>query len=192
MQEILGYSSAIFITASTIPYIRDILLKKTKPERMTWFIWSILLLIAFFAQLAEGASWSLLATGVDCIAIIIIFILSLKYGVGGATKLDIFAIVGAGVGLIIWYLTKEPLLALLITIAIDICAALPTIIKTYKKPHTETLSAYVLCAVGGLLSAFSVGELNFSLLVFPIWIFILNYSIVISGYFGNKVLKHKS
>lgn len=192
MQEILGYSSAILITGSGIPYIRDILRLKTKPERATWFIWSILLLIAFFAQVAKGGTWSLLATGPDCLVVIAIFILSIKYGVGGTTKLDIFALVGAGVGLVLWYLTNEPLLALLITILIDICAALPTIVKTYKDPGSETFIAYIGAGTGGLLGALAVGKLNFSLLLFPLWIFVLNYSIAITYILGKRKLYKNS
>jgi hypothetical protein len=189
MQEILGYASGALIIISAIPYIRDIFLLKTKPERATWLIWSVLLLIAFFAQLAEGGTWSLITTAIDCLIVIIIFILSIKYGMGGTTKLDIVALAGAGIGLIVWYLTNEPLFALLITIFIDSLGGMLTIVKTYKEPTTETFSAYVICGTGGLLGAFSVGEMSFSLIIFPLWICILNYSIAMTIVLGKRKLK---
>ena len=186
MQEILGYGSGVLIAISAIPYIRDIFLGKTKPERMTWFLWSVLLAIAFFAQISKGGTWSLITTGVDFLGVIIIFILSIKYGMGGMTKLDITALAGAMFGLLLWYITNEPLVALLITIFIDSLAGMLTIIKTYKEPYTETFRAYVICGTGGLLGALSVGEFNFSLIIFPLWICILNYAISLTIVLGKR------
>ncbi len=192
MQEILGYASGILIAISVIPYVRDIFLLKTKPERMTWFIWSVLLTIAFFAQFSEGGTWSLITTGVDWLGVVIIFILSIKYGMGGTTKLDKLALVGSGIGLLIWYLTNEPLFALLIVLLIDFSAGMLTIIKTYKEPATETLSAYLICGTGRLLGVLSVGEINFSLIIFPLWICILNYTIAATIILGKKRIVSKS
>lgn len=177
MQETLGIASGILVTISAIPYIRDVLLKKTKPHRFTWLIWSILLAIAFFAQLSKGASWSLLLTAGDFTAVFIIFILSIKYGTGGTSKFDLWTLFGAGVGLLLWYITNEALTALLITILIDFLAGLLTIRKSYSYPNTETLVAYLICSFGAFLGIFSVDEYNFSLLIFPIWIFAINLSI---------------
>lgn len=105
---------------------------------------------------------------------------------GGATKLDKLALVGASIGLIIWYLTKEPLYALVITICIDFIAGMLTILKTYKEPETETFIAYIICGTGGLLGVFAVGRLNLSLIIFPLWICLLNYAIGITVLLGRK------
>ena len=192
MREILGYGSGILIALSCILYIKDILLAKTKPQRMTWFIWVILLSIAFFAQLSKGGTWSLITTGIDWLGVVIIFILSIKRGMGGATKLDKMALVGAGVGLIIWYFTNEPLFAILITIFIDFIAGMLTILKTYKHPETETFVAYIICGTGGILGALAVGEMNFSLIIFPLWIGLFNYAIGITVLLGKRRLTQKS
>ncbi len=158
---------------------------------MTWFIWCVLLSIAFFAQLSKGGTWSLITTAVDLLGVVIIFILSIKYGVGGATKLDKLVLAGAGVGLVLWYFTSEPLFALLITIFIDFIAGLLTIIKTYKQPETETFIAYMICGTGGLLGALAVGKYNFSLLIFPVWICLFNYAIGMTVIFGRRNVLRK-
>ena len=186
MQELLGYASGLLITISAVPYISDIFRLKTKPERATWFIWSVLLTIAFFAQFAKGGTWSLITTGIDGLIVIIIFILSIKYGMGGASRLDIVALIVSGIGLVLWYLTNEPLYALLITIVIDMLASMLTVVKTYKEPSTETFSAYMICGTGGLLGAFAVGTLNFSLIIFPLWICVMNYAIGFTILLGQR------
>lgn len=186
MQEILGLSSGLLVTLAAVPYIRDILLKKTKPERTTWFIWSVLLAIAFFAQLSEGATWSLFLTAGDFIAVFTIFILSIKYGVGGATRFDIATLISACIGLFLWYITDEALIALSITIFIDFLAGMLTVTKTYRDPFSETSLTYMMCAFGALLSVFSIGSLSFSLLIFPVWIFLINFTIGMTTILGKR------
>ncbi len=187
MQQYLGYISGGLIALSAFPYIRDVLRRKTVPARATWFIWGILLTIAFFAQLAEGGSWSLITTGINWLGVVIIFLLSIKYGVGGTSKLDIFVLSGAGIGLMVWYITNNPLYALLITIFVDFMGALPTLVKTYKEPSTETWYAYIICGLGGLIGAVSVGTFDFSLYVFPLWIGIMNTTIGLVSIIGQTI-----
>jgi len=189
MKETLGYISGILAILSAVPYIRNIFLLKTKPQRASWLIWSVLPSIAFFAQLSKGGTWSLLLTAGDLMTVLVIFILSIKYGVGGKTKLDIWALVGAGVGLLLWYITKEALAALLITIFVDFLGGMLTIIKTYKDPESETLITWMITGLAGFFGALSVWENNFSLLVFPIWICLINFSVAITILLGRRKLK---
>ncbi len=188
MSEPLALASGALIALSCIPYIRDILLAKTKPQRMTWLIWMVLLTIAFFVQIAKGGTWSLITTGVDWLGVVVIFILSIKRGMGGATRLDKWALAGAGLGLVLWYLTSEPMYALIITICIDFIAGMLTILKTYKEPGTETFVAYMICGTGGLLGVLSVGKLDLALLLFPLWICLFNYAIGMSVIAGRMRL----
>lgn len=174
MLEIFGYISAILMILSVIPYIRSILKGKTKPHRMTWLIWSILTIIALFSQWAKGGTWSLLLTAGDAIAIIIVFIFSFKYGVYGFRKIDIVSLVGAGASLLLWYFTKEPAFALFLIILVDLIGASLTVVKAWHNPETENWVGWAICAVGGFLGFLAVGELNFILLSYPIYICFIN------------------
>lgn len=65
MLQFFGYLSGILVSASFLPYIKDIFQLKTKPQRTTFFIWSLLGGIAFFSQLAKGASYSFLLSALS-------------------------------------------------------------------------------------------------------------------------------
>lgn len=186
MLKILGYSSGILMILSVIPYARSIFKLKTKPQRMTWLIWSILTFIAFFSQLAEGGTWSLLLTAGDTIAILIVFVLSLKFGIGGWRRIDIFSLVGASVSLFLWYLTKEPAVALFLIILTDLFGAHLTIVKSWKNPETENWVGWAMCGLGGFLGALAVGEWNFVLISFPFYIFLINSFIALIILFRRK------
>ncbi len=189
MLEIFGYTSGILMIISVVPYTRSILRGNTKPQRMTWLIWTVLILIAFFSQLAKGASWSLLLTAGDGIAILFTFILSIKYGVEGFRKIDIISLAGAGLSLLLWYFTKEPAVALFLIILIDIIGLNLTIQKAWKNPETENWVGWAMCGVGGLFGILAVGSYNFILLAYPIYICFINSLMAIIILARSRILK---
>lgn len=179
MLEFFGYISLLLFMFSAVPYVRSILKGNTKPQRITWLIWTVLVFIAFFSQLAKGATWSLLLTVGDAITIVIVFIFSIKYGVGGFRKIDILSLIGAGISLLLWYLTNEPAVALFLIILIDIIGSNLTILKVWKNPETENWVGWAMCGVGGLFGILSVGSFNLILLAYPVYICLANSVIAI-------------
>ncbi len=189
MQEFFGYTSAILSIIMIIPYIVDIFKKTTKPERASWLIWTVLGLIAFFSQLAKGATDSLWLTAGQTVSVLIVFILSIKYGVGGLNQRDIKALIAAGVGLLLWALTKEALFALFIVIFIDFVGVFLTTTKAYKDPKSETISTWLMSGTSGIFGALAVGSFSFVLLAYPIYIVIANYIVVFAIILGKKSIQ---
>lgn len=195
IHELAGYLSGLLILISFAPYIRDIFLNKTKPERASWLIWAILGSISFFSQFAKGASYSLLLTGAQAVGDFFIFLLAIKYGLGGLLKRDIVALVGAIVGLSLWYITKEAATALFIVIFIDAMGAVLTVIKSYESPTTETISSWVFTCIAGFLACIAVGSLNFILLAFPAYICLASFAVLLAiklGFQHRKVVSQMS
>lgn len=189
MLIIFGYISALLSITAIVPYVRDIFLLKTKPERASWFIWTVLGFIAFFSQMAKGATDSLWLTAGQTLAVLTILLLSVKYGADGLTSRDIKALIAASIGLIIWYVTKEAVWALLIVIAIDSVGTLLTAIKSYENPESETLSTWIISGTSGIFGALAVGALNPVLLAYPLYIVIANYTIVLTLLLGKRKLR---
>ncbi len=184
--EIAGYISGALMIASFFPYIRDIFLHKTKPERASWAIWAALGGIAFFSQLAKGASYSLFLVGFQALGDFSVFLLSVKYGIGGLLKRDIVGLAGAGLSLVLWYFTRDAAVALFIVIGIDAISGILTIIKSYEGPETETVSTWVLTCLSGIFAAVAVGSFNFVLLSFPVYISLICFAILVSIYLGRR------
>ena len=186
MLQIFGYTSALLSIVMIIPYIRDIFRLETKPERGSWFIWTVLGFIAFFSQLSKGATDSLWLTGGQTVAVFIIFLLSFKYGYGGLGRRDVKALIGAGIGLILWYLAREATFALLFVILVDSIGTLLTLLKSYKDPESETLSTWVLSGTSGIFGMLAVGSFNLILLAYPLYIILANYVIVGAIILGKR------
>lgn len=181
-----GYISALLSIVMVFPYIRDIFKLETKPERGSWFIWTILGFIAFFSQLAKGATDSLWMTGGQTAAVLVIFLLSLKYGYGGFGKRDLQGLAGAGVGLFLWYITREAAYALIFVILVDGIGTLLTAIKSYNDPESETLSTWVISGTSGIFGMMAVGSLDLILLAYPLYIMLANYLIVATITLGKR------
>ncbi len=191
MLQIFGYIAATLSIIMVIPYIRDILLHKTKPERASWFIWTVLGSIAFFSQLAKGATHSLWLTAGQTLGVLTVFLLSIKYGEGNLSKRDWKSLALALVGLILWALTHDAIYALVITIFVDCIGVFLTVLKSYQDPGSETVSTWAMSGTSGIFGALAVGSFNPVLLLYPTYIFLANYAVVITIILGKIKLNKK-
>src|ERR1700733_3493216 len=98
--EIIGGLGGLLAIVGSLPYILDAYKKRIKPHRVTWAIFALVDLIAIANQLAVGATNSVWLVVGFALANLVIFVLSLRHGVGGAEKLDIAVLTGALLGLI--------------------------------------------------------------------------------------------
>ena len=185
MLVLFGYLSGFFAFIEYIPYIKDITRGKVKPHRATFFIWSVLGGIAFFSQLAKGASNSLWLPGIETALGFIVFFLSFRFGVGGYSKQDKSALAVAFIALVGWYFTKEAAFALYITIFIDAVGSYLIIHKAYHMPESETSLAWILSAISGIFAMLAVGKFDIILLSYPLYIVISNLSVVLAIRAGN-------
>lgn len=192
MLQLFGYISGFLAILCYAPYIRDILKRTTQPERASWLIWMVLGLIAFFSQLSEGASDSLWVTGIETFGVSVVFLLALKFGVGGFTRKDIIALVGASIGLLLWYVTSNASTALYIVIAIDAIGVILTVMKAYKDPSSETFSTWVLAGLAGVFASFAVGKFDYVLLAYPFYLFLMNCAVCVAMVAGRAKQSKKA
>lgn len=189
MVELFAVLSGLILLAGAPPYLIDILKGRTKPERATWLIWSLLGLLAFGSLVKLGAHWSLVFAGLDALGSLAVFGLSLRYGVGGWTRLDRLAILIALGGLSLALVTKQPLIALYGVVLADISGAILTIRKTYLAPESETAITWFLIGSSALLGALSVGKWQYNLVLYPLYLAISNYAVLLAIYSGRYFKK---
>jgi hypothetical protein len=81
---------------------------------------------------------------------------------------------GAAVGIAGWLASSEPLVATACVILADLAGAALMLPKTWRDPHSETLSTFLLAAAAGCLSATAVGALELNLLLYPAYFAVVN------------------
>lgn len=137
MKESFAIVASILAIVGNVPYLIDVLKKRIEPHAYTWFIWSIVSCVIFFGQVAKGAGIGAMPTAFSEIFTIIIFFFSLRNGFKHVEKTDHIFLAIALLGLIPWFLTKDPTISVIIVVSIDLVAFIPTLRKTYKHPETE-------------------------------------------------------
>jgi hypothetical protein len=168
---VLGVAAAVLSTVDAVPYVRDTLRGSTRPHRGTWCIWSVLGVVAFFSQLADGAGWSLLMVGVQAASMAFVFALSIRRGVGSLGPADLALLGLAAAGVAGWYASAQPLVATACVVVADLAGVLLMLPKAWRDPGSETPSSFLMAAAAGFLGTAAVGALDPSLLLWP-------------GYFG--------
>ncbi len=182
---VIGVLAGLISLTAFPPYIFDMFKGTTRPERASWFIWTVLSIIAFTTQIAEGARWSLILIGVQTFGITLTFLLSLKFGYGGLKKRDIVSLIVASFGLVLWGITNQPILALVLVIIIDIAGAWLTVYKAYRDPESETEITWWLDSVASSLGVIAVGAITPSLLLYPGYLVLANFSVVVGIRLGR-------
>jgi hypothetical protein len=177
MLEFFAIASVVLMLVAAPPYILDTLHHKTKPERATWLILSVLGLIGFFSQLSIESNWSLVFLGIDTLASLTIFVLAIPYGVAGFNLLDRYALATATIGVAISIIERQPLIALLGIILADFAGTFLTVKKAYEQPGTETTISWLLVGCAAIFGTLAVGRLDFDLLIWPLYLAFSNLAV---------------
>lgn len=176
---IFGIVGGIFSAIAFIPYIIEIIKKGVKPNRASWIIWNVTNTILLVSYFSVGARETIFLPIVYFACAFIVLLLSLKYGVSAWSRLDYVSLTVSGLSLIIWFLTKNPLLALLMNLVMDTVAYLPTIKKSYIDPLSESRIAWLFFFLGSFLNLFAINSVSFGIIIYPIINVITNGVLVI-------------
>lgn len=173
-KEVLAIIASIFAILGNISYVRDVFSKKVIPHPYTWFVWTIVSGVTFFGQVAKGAGIGALPTAVAEIFALNIFLFSLQYGFSHVTKTDTYFLVTALLGIIPWIVTKDPTISVIIVVTIDLIAFIPTLRKTWDKPHTESPTLYTMNVCRHALTLLSLQAYNVATVLHSIAMIVSN------------------
>jgi len=181
LDERFIYLAALVNLLGSLSYVISTLKGKTKPNKVTWFLWAILPFIAFFAEIKKSVGLPSLMTFMVGFSPLCIFIASFfnKKAHWKITRLDIICGILAIAGLFFWYLTRDGNVAILFSIVADLFAGVPTIVKSYIYPETENIHAFLAAGVSALLTLFVLKSWTFASYGFPLYIFLISSLVVI-------------
>ena len=188
MKDTFAFIGAIIVLFCTLPYIIDVIKKKTKPNIITWAIWSVLIGIGAAALYASNEfNAALLLTG-DCLATFAVVVVGLKYGIAKLDRFDFICLIGAIVGLILWIVFNAPLIAIIATIAIDFIGTVPTVRHSYHNPEEETWITFALGVVATIFTLLSLPNYKLSAWIYPAYLLFSNGLLFITILLGQQVI----
>ena len=174
-----GVAAPIFSIIAFIPYIRAIYKKETKPSGASWWTWTFINFVALASSRYAGAPWQVLLLPIwFCLSQIYIAILSTKYGDNNWDFGNKLCVAGACVGVALWIITGQPLLALIISIIADIFASIPNFRHVWTNPEQENRLGWTLGWGGIIFGVLAVSEWSLAEASLPIYFF-LNSTVVV-------------
>ncbi len=170
------YLGAFIFSIGSISYIIDTFKGKAKPNRVTFLLWAIAPLIAFFSEISQGVGLQSLLPFIVGFFPILIFLASFvnKKAEWKITNFDIACGVLSLLGLFFWFVTKIGNIAIIFSIMADGLAALPTLKKSYYYPKTENVWIYLTGAIYAGITLPTIKTWNFPHYAFPAYLFIVN------------------
>lgn len=184
---VMAVLAGVLTIVSVVPYVRDMLRGTTRPNIVSWGIWCLVQAIFAAAQFSAGASLSIVLPAFEVATVGLIVVLGLAgYGYKKYRPLDFVCLALALGAIALWQMTKDPAVALWMSVAADVLAAVPTFIKAYRDPKSETLSAYFLVALSAVAAAFATDIIDVANLLWPANIFFGNTLIVCLILLGRR------
>jgi hypothetical protein len=174
--EYFAVIGAVFASLGGLYYLYETVVGKSRPNRITWLLWGIFPMITFVAQRVqgvEGLSWATFAAGFTPFLVFGASFIN-KKAYWKTVPRDYSLMVAAFLGVVMWIITDNPNLAILFALSADLMASIPTIIKCYTHPESESWVAYGMSAVGFGVGVLAIQSFTFENYAYIIYLFLVN------------------
>lgn len=164
--------------------------KKTEPSRSASWIWTVaqVMMVAMYLETGEKIS-----AGVGIVYAITFFgtgLLSLRYGyLKRLDALDWISILSAGVTILFWCFSTEPLVILVLAIVTDFLGCIPVIRKAWKDPTSESRMAWAWTTLACFLNLFAVNEWGIESWLYVPYLFAVNGVIAYGVWFSPNAIQ---
>lgn len=161
-------------------YFKDIFYGKVRPDLVTWFLWMLGPFISVFFQIKAGAGLSILPVFLAGFGPLVVIIVSLirKNAHWKISQLDIICGTFALISLTLYFITHNLGISILFAIITDGLAAVPTIVKAWKFPGTESTAVYMVGVISNILGLLIIKDWIFTIYSFSLYIILINLFIV--------------
>jgi hypothetical protein len=169
--RVVIFGAAISLIGCGI-YAAGALCGRVRPNRVSWVLWAFAPLIAFAAELASGVGWQSLTTLAPGLGPLLVLIASAFNGRSywQVTRLDLTCGGLSVLALLLWAATGSGNVTILFSILADGLASVPTLIKSYREPATESYWPYLATAANGAIALLTITTWQFSEYAFPAYL----------------------
>ncbi|WP_221794996.1 hypothetical protein [Oceanobacter mangrovi] len=164
-----GIVGIVLTLVGFYPYVRGIATGKVKPHLFSWLIWAMTTLVVFVAQLQSGGgagAWTMGVSGSITLGIAVVA--WLRHSDISISRSDWLFLLAALSSLPLWYLSSDPLWAVVLLTLVDLAGFVPTGRKVWSRPDSESLAFYSLFAVRNLVSVLALEVVSVATALFPL------------------------
>lgn len=176
---ILGTLATAVALVNYLPYLLGVIKRTLRPHAFSWIIFTIITATVSAAQFSAGAGAGAWATAATAVTTCLIAMIALHNGGYTITRFDTFSLIGALVAIPAWWLSDNPLLAVIILTIVELLGFLPTYRKAWKRPHDESAAAFAFTIVKYALALGAMQTYTLTTTLFPIALIILSSLLII-------------
>jgi hypothetical protein len=174
--ENIIYISVLLSFIGYFFYFKDIFYGQTRPNLVSWFLWLLGPFIGVFFQIKAGAGLSVLPiflAGFGPLIVVIICLFKRNF-IWKITKFDIFCGLLSLLALVFYGLTHNLSISIIFAISSDLLAFIPTYIKGWKFPETESYAPYLSSIFSNMLGLLIIKDWSFTIYSFGFYLVFAN------------------
>jgi len=167
-KSIFSAAAVILTLYAFIPYIIAIHKAEVRPHMFSWIIWGISTIIVFFAQLsAKGGigAWPIGVSG--CLTLVVAYISFIKRADVQLRPIDSIFFILALSSLPLWFITTDPLTAVLVLTLVDLLGFGPTFRKVIHAPYSESIGFFAIFTLRNILVILALEHYVLATVLFP-------------------------
>jgi predicted secreted protein len=162
--------------AGFVSYIWAMTRGRAEPNRVSWALWASAPLIAFAAEIMQGTNMQI-ALVTFTLGLGPLLVLLVSFANRGCywklARLDVVCAGLSGAAIAAWVMTGRGDAAIALSIAADAFAALPTVLKSYARPESESPWTYLASGAGAVITLLTVrhwASATFASYAFPSYV----------------------
>jgi hypothetical protein len=166
------YVGAAIGVCGTSVYLRDTLRGTTQPNRVTWLLWAVAPLLATAVEFRAGVGVRTLTTFVIGFMPLLVFAASFHNpaAVWKIRRLDYVCGAMSLAGTAAWLVTQNGVVAIVAAMAADFLAGIPTLMKSWSNPGSETATSYIGAVANSGILLLTVNHWTTDVVAFPLLI----------------------
>jgi hypothetical protein len=167
-KEFLAAAAILITIAMYVPYVRSIREGRTKPHVFSWLTWALGTLIVFFAQLADRGGAGAWPIGVSGLVTAYIAVLAYRNRTDTVVNRADWAFLAVAVAALpCWWLTSDPLLAVVLLTGVELAGFGPTFRSAFEHPREERIGFFSLGALRNVLAIAALQHYSLITVLFP-------------------------
>ncbi|MFT3899625.1 MAG: hypothetical protein QM728_05170 [Gordonia sp. (in: high G+C Gram-positive bacteria)] len=143
----------------------------SRPNLVTWGIWATVPTLAFAAQVSDGVGLPAALTLMAGLgpAVVVATALATRRFYARCTRLDQVCAALAAAALVGWLTVGSPVTAILLSIAADALALVPTAVKAWRDPGSEDAGFFVAIAAAATITLFTLSRWSIASSAFALY-----------------------
>jgi hypothetical protein len=168
LKEVLSAIAFVVTIALFARYIRSIRVEETVPHVFSWVVWAGATFVVFLAQLADGGGVGAWPIGFSaCITAYVAYLAYRKRHHSSIRPIDWVFFALALAALPAWWLTADPLWAVVLLTSADLIGFGPTFRRAYHHPYQEDAGFFALGALRNVLVVLALEHYSVTTVLFP-------------------------